>query len=74
MADESQLVLETDHHYVAICRVDGPARSEDGTLCVLEVGRGSDAPHDTEAAFLPLDKDGAAALVAAIQAAIPSAN
>lgn len=70
MATEEQIVAEDDYNYLAVCRVDGPARVEDGVTCCLEIGRGSEAPDDDRATILSLSREGVAELIAALAATL----
>ncbi len=70
MATEADIVLEDDYNYLAVCRVDGPARSGEGTTCCLEIGRGGEAPDDRQAAILMLDRQAVAELIAALTATL----
>ncbi|HVL26345.1 MAG TPA: hypothetical protein VM450_19805 [Thermomicrobiales bacterium] len=70
MATESQVVLEDDWNYVAVVRQDGVARVEDGLMCRIEVGRGSQAPADSKATVLLLDEKAVRALSYALTATL----
>lgn len=70
MATEDEIVLEDDYNYIAVSRGKGPSRTEDGTVCWIEVGRGSEAPDDREAKLFPVCKDGVMNLIEALQSTL----
>jgi hypothetical protein len=64
MATEEEIVFEDDYNYLAVSKAKGLRR--DGTVCVLEIGKGGEAPEDRAPVLFFVSADGARDLISAL--------
>lgn len=70
MAADHELVAVDSYNYLAVSRIEGNARHREGTICMIEVGRGTKAPDDADAILLTLGEDGVRAMILRLQASL----
>ena len=64
---EDQIIAEGDRNYLAVAPLN---EASDGLVCFIEVGKRLEALDDRHALLLPLNKEGAEAMLLALSNAL----